>query len=87
MLNEFINERIKRAKFKVLDDGTYFGEIPGYRGVWANEKTLKACKEALKSIFEEWILLTLKDGGDVRGLNIGKKVSFNFNIKEPARYA
>ncbi|MEK7628908.1 MAG: type II toxin-antitoxin system HicB family antitoxin [Patescibacteria group bacterium] len=87
MLGEFIVEKIKKAKFKVLDDGTYFGEIPGYRGVWANEKTLKTCKEELKSIFEEWILLTLKDGGTVRGLRIGKKVSFNINAREFAKYA
>ncbi|MEK7565369.1 MAG: type II toxin-antitoxin system HicB family antitoxin [Patescibacteria group bacterium] len=87
MLGEFIVEKIKKAKFKVLDDGTYFGEIPGYRGVWANEKTLKTCKEELKSIFEEWILLTLKDGGTVRGLRIGKKVPFNINAREFAKYA
>ena len=51
------------------------------------EKTLKTCKEELKSIFEEWILLTLKDGGTVRGLRIGKKVSFNINAREFAKYA
>lgn len=87
MLKEFIDEKIKKAKFEVLEDGTYYGEIPGYRGVWANDKTLKACKEELKSVFEEWILLTLRDGGDVRGLRIGKKVAFSVNSREFARYA
>ena len=87
MLEEFINEKIKKAKFEVLEDKTYYGHIPGYRGVWANEKTLKACKEELKSVFEEWILLTLRDGGDVRGLIVGKKIVFSINTREFARHA
>ena len=87
MLEEFINEKIKKAKFEVLEDKTYYGHIPGYRGVWANEKTLKVCKEELKSVFEEWILLTLRDGGDVRGLIVGKKIAFSINTREFARHA
>ncbi len=87
MLKEFIDEKITKAKFEVLEDGTYYGEIPGYRGVWANDKTLKACKEELKSVFEEWILLTLRDGGDVRGLRVGKKIAFSINTREFARHA
>jgi len=29
MLTRYIREAMKRAKLKTLDDGTYFGEIPG----------------------------------------------------------
>ncbi|MDP3799947.1 MAG: type II toxin-antitoxin system HicB family antitoxin [bacterium] len=84
---EFIIEKIKKAKFEVLEDKTYYGYIPGYRGVWANEKTLKTCKIELGSAFEDWILFTLKDGGTVPGLNVGKKVSISFCNREFARYA
>ncbi len=87
MLNEFINEKIKKAKFEVLEDKTCYGYIPGYRGVWANEKTLRACKIELKSAFEDWILFTLKDGGTVPGLSIGKRVSIAFCNREFARHA
>ena len=87
MLIEFILEKVKKAKFEGLEDKTYYGYIPGNRGVWANEKTLKVCKEELKSAFEDWILLTLKDGGTVPGFNIGKKVSINIRSREFAKYA
>lgn len=84
MLKEFIDKKIKKAKFEVLEDGTYYGEIPGYRGVWANAKTLSVCKKELGEVFEEWILLTLKDGANVRGLKVGKKVALSVISKEYA---
>jgi predicted RNase H-like HicB family nuclease len=47
-----------RARFEILpDDGTFYGEIPGFDGVYANAKTLEACREELEEVLEEWILL------------------------------
>ena len=87
MLIEFITEKIKKAKFEVLEDKTFYGYIPGYNGVWASGKTLKSCKEELKSVFEDWILFTLKDGGDVRGLKIGLRIPLNLDERELVRHA
>jgi hypothetical protein len=35
MLKASIARKLKLARYKLLKDGTFFGEIPGARGVWA----------------------------------------------------
>jgi predicted RNase H-like HicB family nuclease len=49
----------KTAKYKILQDGSYFGEIPEAPGVWANAKTLKECKKELKEVFIDWLKLNI----------------------------
>ncbi len=71
MLTEFISKQLKRARYKLLKGGTYFGEIPGLKGVWANKKTLENCREELLSALEDWVLFKLKDGDTIPGLRIG----------------
>ena len=71
MLTEFIAKQLKRARYKLLKDGTYFGEIPGLRGVWANAKNLETCREELRSALEDWVLFKLKDGDEIPGLRVG----------------
>ena len=71
MLTEFIERQLKKARYKILKDGSYFGEIPGFRGVWANAKNLEDCRAELKSAFEDWILFKLKDGDAIPGLKVG----------------
>jgi predicted RNase H-like HicB family nuclease len=61
MISRYINEAMKRARYKLLTDDTYFGEIPGVVGVWANETTLDHCREVLQEVLEEWLLLKLRD--------------------------
>ena len=47
-----------RARYEILlDDGTFYGEIPGFDGVYANADNLEACREELREVLEEWILL------------------------------
>ena len=71
MLTEFITKQLKKAQYKLLKDGTYFGEIPGLKGVWANKKSLEGCREQLRSALENWMLFKLKDGDAIPGLRIG----------------
>lgn len=61
MLTRYIREAMHRARFKTLDDGTHFGEIPGLVGVWANEATAEACREVLQEVLEEWLILKIRD--------------------------
>jgi predicted RNase H-like HicB family nuclease len=70
MLSELINNLLKKARYKILRDGTYFGEIPGARGVWANKKNLEECREELREVLEEWILLKVSGGDKIPGLNL-----------------
>ena len=60
-LSSYIQTALGTAKYKLLEDGTYFGEIHGFRGVWAEGKTLEVCREELQEVLEEWILLKLRD--------------------------
>ena len=59
-----------RARYKILDDGTYFGEIPSLKGVWANDKTLEACRAELQEVLEDWLVIKLRDGDLIP--NIGR---------------
>ena len=62
MLTEYINAAMKQATYEILSDGTFYGEIPDFQGVYANKKTLEACREELKEVFEGWIILGLRLG-------------------------
>ena len=44
MLTRYIHEAMKLAKYKILDDGSYYGDIPGFRGVLANADNLEECR-------------------------------------------
>ena len=57
ILSIYIHEAMLRARYKVLSDNTYFGEIPAVAGVWANERALDKCREVLQEVLEEWLLL------------------------------
>ena len=62
LLAEYIEISMKDAIFKVLCDGTYFAEIPGFEGAWANSDTLEGCRQEMKEVLEDWILLGIKLG-------------------------
>lgn len=62
MVTRYIQEAMRRAQFKHLEDGTCFGEIPGLAGVWANESTSKVCREVLQEVLEEWLVMKIRDG-------------------------
>ena len=57
MLTGYLRAALLRATYKVLEDGSFFGEIPGFDGVWANAATLETCREELEEALEEWLLL------------------------------
>ncbi len=49
---------LRKARYEILlDDGTFYGEIPGFDGVYANADTLEGCRDMLEEVLEEWILL------------------------------
>ena len=65
MLTQYIHEAMGKARYKNLEDGTYFGEIPGLEGVWANERTLEKCRAVLQEVLEEWLVLKLRDNDSI----------------------
>lgn len=70
MLSDFIMGKLKRARYKLLKDGTYFGEIPGLQGVWANAKNLEDCREELRAVLEDWLLLKIQSNEKIPGLEL-----------------
>ena len=42
MLTQYIQAAMRQAKYEILsDDGSFYGEIPGFQGVWANAELSK----------------------------------------------
>jgi predicted RNase H-like HicB family nuclease len=70
MFSDFILKKMESAKYKILEDGSYHGEIPSLKGVWANAKTLEACRSELKEVIEDWTLLKIRSREPVPGLRI-----------------
>jgi predicted RNase H-like HicB family nuclease len=63
MLTEYIRAAMHRAKYEILpDDGTFYGEIPDFQGVYANAASLEECREQLQEVLEGWIVLGLRLG-------------------------
>lgn len=57
MLFQYVQSAMNKAKYEILpNDKTFYGEIPGFKGVYANAKTLELCREELEQVLEEWIL-------------------------------
>lgn len=60
MLTRYIQAAMRKARYEILpDDGSFYGNIPGFDGVWANAPTLEACREELEEVLEDWIVLGL----------------------------
>jgi len=60
MLSDYIFKRLKEAKYIILKNGSYFGEIPGLKGVWASAKNLEDCRKELQEVLEDWLLLKIR---------------------------
>ena len=63
MLSEYLDAAMRQARYEILtDDGTFYGEIPGFDGVYANATTLEDCRDDLRAVLEEWLLLRVSRG-------------------------
>lgn len=70
MINKFIEKQLKKAKYKILEDKTYFGEIPSLQGIWANARNLESCRKELKEVLEDWLVLKIRDKEKISGFNL-----------------
>jgi predicted RNase H-like HicB family nuclease len=59
MLTKYIEAAMAKATYEIMEDGDFFGEIPGFQGVFGSGSSLKACQDQLKSVLEGWIVLGL----------------------------
>lgn len=79
MLSDFILKKLNSAKYKLLKDGSYFGEISGLKGVWANASNLENCRRELQEVLEDWLLFKVRERKNILGfrLKIGKRDLIN----------
>jgi len=73
MLSEYIHKALEIALYKQLDNGTWFAEIQGFQGVWANADSVEVCRRELNEVLEEWLMLKIRDRDpipDVGGVSL-----------------
>lgn len=59
MFSAYVDKAMHRAIYESVEDGTFFGSIPGFQGLWANGPTIEDCREELKTTLEDWLILGL----------------------------
>ena len=75
MLAQYIDTAMEMASYEIIeDDGTYWGEIPGFQGVWARHQTLSGCQRELREALSDWLALRLR-----LGLEIPELAQMNLN--------
>ena len=61
---------MQQANYKLLKDGSYFGEISGLDGVWADSGTLEDCRMELQEVLEDWLFLKIRDKEKIPGMRV-----------------
>jgi predicted RNase H-like HicB family nuclease len=62
MITKYIDEALERARYEVLEDGSFCATVPGLRGVVALGGGVEECRRELAEIVEEWVLVRVARG-------------------------
>ena len=80
VLNDYIKAAMRHAKYEILpDDGSFYGEIPDFAGVFANSANLEDCRKRLEEVLEEWIFFRVS-----RGLTLPTVDGLDLRIRDVA---
>jgi predicted RNase H-like HicB family nuclease len=79
MLTDYIQAAMRQAKYEILEDGTYYGEIPPCQGVLFGASNLNDCMKGLQEVLEDWLLLGFKMGDEIPIIN---GIDLNFPVQE-----
>lgn len=61
MLARLIDEAMERTAYEIIEDeGSFWGEISGFQGVWSRHTTLEGCRCELLEALSDWIALRLR---------------------------
>ncbi len=83
MLTKYIDAAMRKAKYEILEDNEgFYGEIPGFQGVYSNAETLEECRDLLAEVLEDWIFLNITDNTPLPEVN-GIKLEV-FKVPETA---
>ena len=59
---EYLNAAMKKARFEQMENGDYFGSIPGFDGLWASGHTREDAARDLYTALDGWIDVHLRVG-------------------------
>ena len=80
MITEYIQAALQKACYERLpEEGSYYGDIPGFEGVWASAPVLEECYNELREVLEEWLLFRIH-----RNLPLPEVNGLALRIKEVA---
>lgn len=86
MLTAYVDGAMRKAKYKILGGNEgFFGEIPGFKGLWANAKTLEGCREELRSTLESWLIIKLRRNDD--DLPVVNRINLNPERRKTTKVA
>jgi len=78
MLTEYLKAAMAHAHYELLGGGEgFYGEIPGFQGVFAQAETLEACRDELASTLEDWLLFRIS-----RQLPVPRVQGLDLTVKE-----
>ena len=70
MLTAYIAAAMRKAHYEILPDGEgHYGSIEGLPGVCGQAESLEACREELREVLEEWIVLGLRLGHPIPAID------------------
>lgn len=62
MLAEYIAKAVETADYEKMENGRFFATVPGFKGLWAEGKTIEAARRELIETLEDWILISFRRG-------------------------
>jgi predicted RNase H-like HicB family nuclease len=77
MLTSYLYAAMRHATYKMYKDGSFFATIAGFQGVWAHARTVEECRDELREVLEDWLLLSIADHDllpVVDGIDLNAKV-------------
>ncbi|GEM_PF-621849 len=69
LLTKYIEKALSTAKVEKMEDGRYFGYLGGFQDPWADGDTKENCLEELREVFEEWLVLALREDDELPELD------------------
>ncbi len=76
MLTDYVEKALRQAHYELMENGRFWGEIPPLKGVWAEGQTLEECRDTLREVLEDWLLIGLRRGHHIpviEGLDLNQK--------------
>jgi predicted RNase H-like HicB family nuclease len=59
VFTDYVKAAMKKAKYELMENGAFWGEIPGFQGVWGSADDLELCRQDLQGALEGWLILKL----------------------------